>query len=34
MRLDPDLEALRRREDFELLMIDLAFPAEPFASTE
>jgi len=34
MRRDPDLDALRRRPDFQLLMMDLAFPAEPFATTD
>ena len=31
MRIDPDLDPLRSRPDFQLLMMDLAFPAEPFA---
>jgi eukaryotic-like serine/threonine-protein kinase len=31
MRIDSDLEPLRSRTDFQLLMMDLAFPAEPFA---
>jgi tetratricopeptide (TPR) repeat protein len=31
MRKDPDLNPLRSRPDFQLLMMDLAFPAEPFA---
>jgi tetratricopeptide (TPR) repeat protein len=30
-RNDPDLAALRDREDFKLLMLDLAMPSEPFA---
>ena len=30
-RNDPGLDAVRQREDFRLLMLDLAFPAEPFA---
>jgi eukaryotic-like serine/threonine-protein kinase len=34
MRRDPDLGPLRDREDFELLIEDLEFPAEPFASTD
>ena len=28
---DPDLELLRSRDDFRMLMMDLAFPADPFA---
>jgi serine/threonine-protein kinase len=28
---DPDFEFVRSREDFQLLLMDLAFPAEPFA---
>jgi serine/threonine-protein kinase len=28
---DPDLDPLRSRSDFQLLMLDLAFPADPFA---
>jgi hypothetical protein len=31
MRRDPDLDPLRARTDFQLLLTDLAFPAEPFA---
>ncbi len=31
MRIDTDLDALRSRDDFRLLMMDLCFPAEPFA---
>ena len=30
MRKDPDLDALRSRPDFRMLMMDLAFPDEPF----
>src|SRR5262249_53447301 len=30
-RRDPDLWPLRDRDDFRLLMMDLAMPAEPFA---
>jgi hypothetical protein len=30
---DPDLAGLRCRPDIQLLMMDLAFPAEPFAAT-
>ena len=32
MRKDPDLEPLRRRADFQMLLMDLAFPADPFAN--
>ena len=31
-RTDDALDPLRGREDFRLLMMDLAFPAEPFAA--
>jgi serine/threonine-protein kinase len=31
MRTDTDLDPLRSRADFQLLMMDLTFPAEPFA---
>jgi tetratricopeptide (TPR) repeat protein/tRNA A-37 threonylcarbamoyl transferase component Bud32 len=31
MRRDPDLEPLRSRSDFQLLMMDLTFPEKPFA---
>jgi eukaryotic-like serine/threonine-protein kinase len=31
MRGDPDLDPLRPRPDFQLLMMDLAMPAIPFA---
>ena len=31
-RDDPDLKPIRSRPDFQLLMMDLAFPAEPFAT--
>jgi len=31
MRRDPDLDPLRRRRDFQLLMMDVEFPGEPFA---
>jgi len=30
-RSDPDLAPLRVRDDFNHLMMDLAFPADPFA---
>ncbi len=30
-RSDPGLDPLRDRPDFRLLMLDLAFPAQPFA---
>jgi hypothetical protein len=31
MRTDPDLDPLRGRDDFRLLLMDLTFPADPFA---
>ena len=31
LRTDPDLNAIRPRPDFQLLLFDLAFPQEPFA---
>ena len=31
---DLDLNSLRSRPDFQLLMMDLAFPAEPFAGRD
>ena len=31
MRRDPDLDALRPRPDFQILIMDLAFPDNPFA---
>jgi serine/threonine-protein kinase len=31
MRRDPDLDPLRSRPDFQVLLLDLAFPADPFA---
>jgi hypothetical protein len=31
MRRDSDLDSLRSRPDFQLLMMDLAFPDDPFA---
>jgi eukaryotic-like serine/threonine-protein kinase len=34
MRRDPDLDSLRQRPDFKLLMMDVEFPAEPFAATD
>ena len=33
LRIDDSLEPLRGRDDFRLLMMDLAFPAQPFAQT-
>ncbi len=30
-RTDPDLSALRTRDDFQTLINDMAFPADPFA---
>jgi hypothetical protein len=31
LQTDPALDPLRNRDDFWLLLMDLAFPAEPFA---
>jgi tetratricopeptide (TPR) repeat protein len=31
MRVDPDLDPLRSRRDFQALLMDMAFPADPFA---
>jgi hypothetical protein len=31
MQADTDLDPLRDREDFRLLMLDLAMPSDPFA---
>jgi hypothetical protein len=31
MRRDPDLSPLRSRPDFQVLLLDVAFPADPFA---
>jgi serine/threonine-protein kinase len=31
MRRDPDLDPLRARADFQVLLLDVAFPADPFA---
>ena len=31
LRTDPDLAPLRNRDDFRLLLLDLAMPVEPFA---
>jgi serine/threonine-protein kinase len=31
LRTDPDLDSIRSRPDFQMLLMDLAFPAEPFA---
>ena len=31
MRKDPDLDSLRIRRDFQMLLMDLAFPTESFA---
>ena len=31
MRRDTDLDPLRSRADFQMLLMDLAFPEEPFA---
>jgi hypothetical protein len=32
LRVEPGLDPLRSRDDFRLLMLDQAFPAEPFAT--
>jgi hypothetical protein len=32
MQTDADLDPLRSRRDFQLLMMDLAMPADPFAA--
>jgi hypothetical protein len=32
MRRDADLDPLRARPDFQLLLLDLAFPGQPFAN--
>ena len=35
LRTDPDLDPLRSRQDFRMLLLDAAFPDDPFApSTE
>jgi serine/threonine-protein kinase len=34
LRRDPDLDPLRSREDFRLLMMDVDFPADPFALSD
>jgi serine/threonine-protein kinase len=34
LRNDTDLDAIRPRPDFQLLLLDLAFPAQPFAPSE
>jgi hypothetical protein len=31
LRNDPDFDSLRSRTDFQALLMDLAFPADPFA---
>ncbi|MGC8641966.1 MAG: hypothetical protein ACP5XB_19035 [Isosphaeraceae bacterium] len=31
IRRDPDLDPLRARADFQLLLLDLEFPEDPFA---
>jgi hypothetical protein len=31
LKTDPDLDPLRPRPDFQLLVLDVAFPADPFA---
>ena len=32
LKVDPDLESLRRRAEFRLLLLDLAMPSDPFAA--
>jgi len=34
VRIESALDPLRSRDDFRLLMMDLAFPAEPFTPTQ
>ena len=34
VRIESALDPLRSRDDFRLIMMDLAFPAEPLARTE
>ena len=34
VRIESALDPLRSRDDFRLLLLDLAFPAEPFAPTQ
>jgi hypothetical protein len=34
VRIESALDPLRPRDDFRLIMMDLAFPAEPFAPTQ
>jgi tetratricopeptide (TPR) repeat protein len=34
MRIDPDLVPIRSRPDFRMLLMDMDFPADPFASVE
>jgi hypothetical protein len=34
VRIESALDPLRSRDDFRLIMMDLAFPAEPFAPTQ
>jgi hypothetical protein len=30
IRVEPELDPLRSRDDFRVLLLDLAFPADPF----
>jgi hypothetical protein len=32
MRTDPDMDRLRSRPDYQLLILDIAFPPDPFAT--
>ena len=34
IRRDPDLDPLRSRPDFQLLMLDLDFPDDPLATSD
>ena len=31
LKTDPDFDSLRSRPDFQALLMDLAFPADPFS---
>ena len=33
MSTDPDFDPLRRRPDFQRLLLDVTFPADPFATS-
>ena len=34
MRIDTDLDPIRPRLDFQLILLDLAFPLDPFTSRD